>query len=60
MKVSSDIVMAAGFGMIIYGWWSGLIWWIFGGTLLFFMGIVTLTETKKPGEREDETDIPDH
>jgi len=42
LTVSSDFVMLAGLLMMFAGWILPEIYWVLGGTLLIFMGVMTL------------------
>ena len=42
ITVSSDFVMLMGLLMMIAGWILPEIYWVLGGTLLIFMGVMTL------------------
>jgi hypothetical protein len=42
LSVSSNIIMAIGFGWAALGFYLMEFWWIFGGFMLFYMGVMTL------------------
>ena len=42
LTVSSEFLMTAGFLMGVAGFVVPEMWWVIGGTMLFFMGVMTL------------------
>jgi hypothetical protein len=45
-KVGADIILAVGLAMTALGFLFWYVWWIIGGVMLFWMGIMTLEDTK--------------
>ena len=42
ITISSDFLMLVGFLMAVAGWLLPEIYWVLGGTMLFFMGVMSL------------------
>ena len=45
LTVTSEFLMTAGFLMGVAGFVLPEMWWVIGGTMLFFMGVMTLPPT---------------
>lgn len=42
LNVSAEFTMVMGFGMCVLGFTTKMMWWTFGGILLFYMGVMAL------------------
>ena len=49
-SLGADVILTVGFGMIALGYLFFEVWWIIGGAMLFWMGIMTLEE-EGPSDR---------
>ena len=48
ITISSDFLMLVGFLMAVAGWLLPEIYWVLGGTMLFFMGVMSLPGSESP------------
>ena len=48
LTVTSEFLMTAGFLMGVAGFVLPEMWWVIGGTMLFFMGVMTLPTLSAP------------
>ncbi len=59
LYVSSDWVILIAFVMTLAGFLIHEMWWVIGGSLLFFLGVITIGSNEPGGEndaREAQTD----
>ena len=47
-RLSFDFVFILGVGLVFLGYFTHLLWWVFGGVLLIFMGLVPGLSSKDP------------
>ena len=46
LTVSAEVVMVLGVGMCLLGFITKMMWWTFGGVLLFYMGVMALPDSE--------------
>ena len=46
LTVSAEFTMVLGFGMCLLGFLTKMMWWTFGGVLLFYMGVMALPDAE--------------